>query len=425
MVGIVGYTKDGPGVPDSVLDSMAAEVKHFPHHKVESQYGERLNIARVHLAILNPGQQPAKSASGATLVFGEGMAYGGSGAGTNTWLERLAEDFEVRREKALKDLNGSFSLVIVESGKGLVHLVSDRYGSRPMYYWSNGVVTVFGSEPKAILRHPGYRKRLNMVAMSKFLRYGRLCLFGNDTWFEGVLAIPPGTVLTVEKGSASSSQYWDLEYAPDEGENLDGITERLVRSFREAVRIRTSNEGLRYSVALSGGLDSRAVLAGGAGQSKLTTYTMGVERSRELGIARRVANRAGVEHMVVPSDPESTAARAPDVVSLSDGMEVVGISFLLHSDEKLRGRIDVSLDGFALDLTLGGSFLRKSTMDARGVSELASLLDAKFTVFGDKELKKLVTPAFLSMMGDCATGEFRALVKIGRASCRERVYVLV
>ena len=410
MVGIVGFvSKDAP-VPEGTLDAMAREVRHLPSHLREDYRDELIHAARVHLGILNKGEQPVFSRDGSVGVVGEGMAYGirdDAGAGpADGWLKWVAQAFRERGASAIGDLNGSFSLLIFDRMSGEVHLASDRFATRPIYYWRSGTELAFASEPKAILKYPSYKKKLNLVALSKFFRYGRLCIFGDDTWFEGIMGLPPASILTFHEGEFSIEKYWDLEYHPDNRSSASEFGDRLVSTLRKAVRVRTAQADLRYSVALSGGLDSRSVLAACEDRGKVTAYTFAAPKTREAAIASKVARACGTRHMICYIDPDMTAKYAEDVVWLSDGQEVVGISFLLNADERLNGSLDVSIDGFALDLTLGGSFLRGSIMEAKGLPELAAILDRRFAVFGDGEMKAAFEPAFLSRLGDEARRDF-------------------
>jgi len=424
LVGIAGYVSKWSAAPDGTLNDMADQLKHLPTHLREDYRDELMRISRVHLGVFNREQQPLFCSDGSMGIVGDGMVYGHGAAARSEgqqeagppggWLRDVVQSFRERGNQTFVDLNGSFSLVIFDKREESVHVVSDRFSTRPIYYWHRGKEFAFASEPKAILRYPPYLKKLNLVAVTKFFRYGRLCLFGDDTWFEGILGVAPGSVLTFHGGEVSIEKYWDLGYRADRRSSPDDFADRLASSFRRAVRVRTSQPGVRYSVALSGGLDSRSVLAACREQDNVTAYTFAAPRTREAAIASKVARACRTKHSICYIDPDTTARYAEDVVWLSDGQEVIGITFLLNADERLNGSFDVSIDGFALDLTLGGSFLRGSIMDAKTFPELASILDGRFAVFRDGEMKAAFEPEFLSRLGGDARKDF--LETIGRSA---------
>ncbi len=413
----MGYVGDRSSVPDSTLDRMAEAVRRSPHHLREDYRDDLLRVSHVHLGFFSPGTQPVFTRDGTLGAMAEGMVYDEAGrpgqgddADPERWLREVAESFSREGAKAFAKLNGSYSFVIFDRKQGRVCLVSDRFSTRPLYYWHGGSELVFATEPKAILEHPSYVKKFNMVAFEKFFRYGRLCIFGDDTWFDGIRGLQPGSVLAFHEGEVSLERYWDLDYHADHNSTPEEFSERLVGTFRRAVKMRTDDRRLRYSVALSGGLDSRAVLAACRGNDRVTAYTFAARGTKEAAIASKVARAGGTKHTICYVSPDQTARYAEDVVSLSDGHEVVGITFLLLADERLDRSFDVSLDGFALDLTLGGSFLRGNTMKAKSKPELAAMLDRKFSVFSDSEMNAAFTPEFLARLDNTASRDFQRLI---------------
>ncbi len=424
MVGIVGYLLNETISKDGPLQSMTDEVMRFPFHLKDEYRCELLHVARVHLGTYGPATQPVFSEDGQMGIVGEGMTYPtGDGMaspvrtgdnGSGTWLGSTLLSFRERGVDGLKELNGSFSVVMFDRKDEAVHLVSDRFGTRPIYYWAKENDFAFASEAKAILKHSSYRKKFNADAAGKFFRYGKLGVWGDDTWFEGIRVLAPGSILTAKRGETRLLQYWDVDYSPRVEGNVDSIGDSLALAFRRAVTRRTSDRALRYSVALSGGLDSRVVLAASPGE--VTAYTFGMRGSHELAIASRVASTRGTMHLVCAFDPDESAKYAEEVIELSDGMELVGLAFLLLADKRFRGALDVSLDGFALDLTLGGSFLRKNIMEAESVPVLAGILDRKFTLFKEEELESLLYPEFLELLGRSAERSFLSLISQSKGS---------
>jgi asparagine synthase (glutamine-hydrolysing) len=395
---------------------MVESVRHLSNHIVEEYEDEFIHVGRAHLGVYNRGKQPVFSPDGAAAIVAEGMVYpwGDDGEHPSGWIGKLLESYAQKGDEAFAQLNGSFSAVVFDRVGRKVSIVSDRFGTRPIYYWVQGGDFAFASEAKAILKHPLFIKKLNRVAISKFFRYGKLSVFGDDTWFQGVFSLPPATVLTFDGERTRQSRYWDLSYSPDRGTSADAHAKRLAALLRDAMELRTSNPGLRYSVALSGGLDSRAVLAAAGRRRSVGAYTFGIRGSHELAIASKVARAAGAEHLVCTFDQETTARYAEQVVWLSDGFDVLGITFLLLADERLAGRFDVSIDGFALDLTLGGSFLRKKIVEAKDAGSLEKILHGRFAVFSEAEMNRLFTRPLLDQMGDSAERSFHEIVSQAR-----------
>ena len=431
MVGIVGYVRGSGAVPPRTIDVMAEDLVHLPSHKKEVYHGSVLDVGRVHLGIFNREPQPVFGSGKTSGIVGEGMVYYAdpgppskqAGVGYSTgWLGRVLASFQDKGAQALTELNGSFSFVIFDEADEAVHLVGDRFGTRPLHYWTKGKELAFATEAKAILDYPLYSKKLNPEAPKKFFRYGRLGIWGNETWFEGIQVLPPGSVLTWREGRTDIVQYWDVNYREDGDAGEDAMSERLAAAFRRAVALRTRDKTLRYSVGLSGGLDSRAVLAACAGREDITTYTFGIRGFYELAIAGRVARAARAPHMVCAFTPEEETKFVEEVIELSDGAELIGLSFIVLADKKFQGSVDVALDGIALELLSGNFVATKATpltekiIDAKSPSQLAEVLEHKWAVFGKEELRLLLYPEFVGTGEQSVEAAFLRMVSQSKGS---------
>ena len=72
-------------------------------------------------------------------------------------------------------------------------IARDPVGCRPLYYWTNGLTFVFGSEIKAVLAHPDVAAKPNEDLLADFFLLERLPYEdGGETFFEGIRAVRPG-----------------------------------------------------------------------------------------------------------------------------------------------------------------------------------------------------------------------------------------
>src|SRR5258706_16438960 len=55
---------------------------------------------------------------------------------------------------ALRELNGDFSFAIPDENAGALHLARDRFGVRPLFYWSAGGKLAFASRLRSLLALP-------------------------------------------------------------------------------------------------------------------------------------------------------------------------------------------------------------------------------------------------------------------------------
>ena len=167
------------------------------------------------------------------------------------------EDF-----RFLSEIDGQFSAVIYDSLKKKLHIFSDRLGIKQLYWNLNNGCFAWSSEVKAFLQLPGFEPIIDSQAVKEFFEVGYLLEL--RTWFEGVSLIPSGTVITwdIDASAMSSFRYWWWDRIAPVNQQIseDEAIDELGRLFKKAVAKRSDGH-LNVGVSLSGGLDSRAILA--------------------------------------------------------------------------------------------------------------------------------------------------------------------
>src|SRR5437868_4928627 len=154
---------------------------------------------------------------------------------------------------------GDFALALFDSRSQELLLARDVLGIRPIYYYRDEKIFIFGSEIKAILAHPEVKtnpdERYLAVTMMGGMPPNDLSL----THFENILSLPPSHSLVVAIGCQSQVKYWDFDVNHeiryrDPKEYVDEFRNHLQQAVRR--RLRSS-----YPVAItvSGGLDSSSI----------------------------------------------------------------------------------------------------------------------------------------------------------------------
>lgn len=80
--------------------------------------------------------------------------------------EVILHGYEEWGYEIVKKLNGMFAFVIWDENKNILFAARDHLGIKPFYYALQNGVFYFGSELKAILAHPAFKKDLNETAFS-------------------------------------------------------------------------------------------------------------------------------------------------------------------------------------------------------------------------------------------------------------------
>jgi len=296
-----------------------------------------------------------------------GKEVGGAEAAAALYLQ-FGEGFVDR-------LCGSFSIVLYDAREGKIFAVSDRFGTRPLYYLHTSEGLVICSALRGFLGVDGFCGKPDRVASVQSI----LCHhpLGDRTLLKGVRLLAAGSVLKydVRRGTVQVSSYWRPDLRPEQGmENISVrvCAERLADSLRAAVR-RLVQKFPCLALCLSGGFDSR-LLAGCLSQchARFVAYTFGEADTNEGRIARLVADRLHAVHRWVPYTLERFVEGIPKAVWLTDGLAVTGEYLCLLED--------IGRDGLPAVLGFGGDVLsgRRSFAPERLPAERSALERAVF-----------------------------------------------
>jgi hypothetical protein len=258
---------------------------------------------------------------------------------------------------------GRRSLVRWDPSLREVLVVTEPNGLAPLYLygWSGGVV--LATEVKGIWAAAPEPLRVDADALLDLYTVGE-CV-GARTPFREVSAAPPGVVMSLRPERVTQREW----YAPRFSEHVGGDGERGGRAMNEALLATLAAErprSGRVTVALSGGMDSRYVLAGARRLwEHIETVTFGPVGSTDVARARAVAARCRVPNRYVPWDGSDLPGWAPYAVWRSDGL----LSCLhMHGMDALithSSATGLVLNGMGGDI-LTGVFLRPTYLLATG-----------------------------------------------------------
>ena len=261
-------------------------------------------------------------------------------------------------EAFLRFLNGWFSGVLIDLRDGRVTLFNDRYGLKRVYYHETPEAFWFASEAKALLRViPGLR-RFDATGLGEFFACG--CALQNRTLFAGVRQMPGGSMWGFAKGLNVGKETY---FNPAEWENQEPLGgeeyyTRLRETFSRILPRYYAGAG-RVGVSLTGGVDSRMVMAWSQFESrKLPTYTFGgmYRDCGDVKLAREVARICGQTHQIIEVGKEflqEFPKLAAQTVYLSDGAMDVSGSPDLFVNRQARQIAPVRMTG-----NYGGEILR-------------------------------------------------------------------
>jgi len=388
MCGIVGYVATRSTVDEDTVRSMADALVHRGPDDagvwIDRDAGIALGHRRLSVVDLSPGgHQPMYSADGRLVVVFNGEIYNfrelrkeleASAESPIAW--RGHSDTEVLLEaasrwgveRALPRFVGMFAFALWDRSRRTLVLARDRLGEKPLYYGWQGDAFLFGSELKALRRHPRWRADVDRNAVASFARFSYVP--APYSIYRGIFKLPPGAWLEIDcRGDASAAdlrprRYWSLADVVRTSNRIradidpEAAVDEFERLFGSAVAGQMIAD-VPLGAFLSGGVDSSAVVAVMQAHSPrpVRTFTIGFseEAFNEAHHARAVAAHLGTEHTELYVTPEDALAVIPELPRVYDEpfSDSSQIPTLLLS-RLTRRSVTVSLSGDGGDELFGG-----------------------------------------------------------------------
>ena len=196
----------------------------------------------------------------------------------------------------LSRIDGLFVITIIQNG--VVSIVRDPIGKRPLYYASSKNGIVISDDIKEI-RNRVDTNALDTSVLQSFKGIG-YNLFSGKTIYEAIHSVPPGHIATFENTTeVVIHPYKSRDYLEDHVSS-DLIQNVLDNSIKHCV------SHSKTALFFSGGLDSSYLLVKGLEHGKLIPFTMwdGINKA-DLDDARALTNEESaplIEEMVSPTE---------------------------------------------------------------------------------------------------------------------------
>jgi len=250
-------------------------------------------------------------------------------------LQRWLNDFcQTGSHDFLTSLDGSFSLVLIDLDHARALVAGDIRSPFPLYYASEDENLAVSWRLSGLLNHTGFHSTLSEGSMLSAVCNG--LYIGSNTRYRNIRRFFPGEYLLYERGKITRHRHYRRDFSQPgtvTAEELAGIIRRVVET--ELARAGTDNV-----LALSGGIDSRALLAVLLRTGvKMDAVTWGVDRlDLEYGdfqAGAKLARHAGLPHRGLPFDPDRLSENLKAVVAETEGM-LLHIGHFPHGEEPVH-----------------------------------------------------------------------------------------
>ncbi len=236
-------------------------------------------------------------------------------------IQTVAEAYLSRGNAGVEALDGAFQIVVVDSRSRTIHLWTDRASVVPCYMTRLGDVLVVAPEAKCFARLPGMNREVALGSLAAMTMNG--ALLDDHTYWQDLRYVGPGCRITVS-GSAVDAGRYSLFRMLDDPDRPPPPAPIVAEVLCRAVQRHVARFG-QPILALSGGLDSRAILAAARRVGlMIPTITWGADRldmpGSDFQTGREAARLAGVPHRTHVKDMDQFPANAERAVFLTDGL---------------------------------------------------------------------------------------------------------
>lgn len=333
MCGIVGIVGGAQADGRASLHAILAMTDSLEHRGpddsgtwVSSNHGVAFGHRRLAIRDLTPtGHQPMVSRSGRFVIVYNGEVYSHDelrrdleargvqlrGSSDTEVILEACEAFGIRA--TVQRLIGMFAFAVFDRETMETTLVRDRLGIKPLYWSETSGVLLFGSELKALRRHPNFNSRLDRGSVASFLRHN----YVPNPWsiYSEARKLSPGHLLVKSSnGSVTVERYWDLRAVAHRGTLMRGPEPEnealgaLNDLLSDAVRRRLVAD-VPIGSLLSGGIDSSLVTALMVenSSSPVSTFSIGfdAEGYDEAPYAAAIARHLGTDHVELYAEAEN------------------------------------------------------------------------------------------------------------------------
>lgn len=258
-----------------------------------------------------------------------------------------------------KDLDGPFSLWIVDKKNHQVHMWTDMMSFIPVYQATGPLGTVVGTHVDAVAETAGTADQHDTVSQVDFLLHGLVTY--PYTMYHDTIQLPPATYHFINHaGIEDQLPYWQpMEFDFTTYRDIDETANELKEALMEFVK-QVTDETENVAQFLSGGEDSR-VLSALLQSCKDRDAMLFLEKmNREGEIAKKASDAYDANFKLITRDKRMYVDMVPQVSRLAgSGAQYFHVhTYGLHQEHHFD-QYDALFGGLMADALLKGSHIRK------------------------------------------------------------------
>jgi asparagine synthase (glutamine-hydrolysing) len=166
-------------------------------------------------------------------------------------------------QKALQEIDGTFSLIYYDKMKELIYITRDHFGIYPCYYYIKDEIFLFSNDLKLFKNIDSFEKNIDLASVAMFFQHGFIS--HPNTIFQDCYKISPASFIKLDIKTKNIEEiiYWNIFDNFKRSKislNEDELIHKSEKLLRNSLKKRIDKSMIPGSF-LSGGYDSSAIVA--------------------------------------------------------------------------------------------------------------------------------------------------------------------
>jgi len=244
----------------------------------------------------------------------------------------------------LEKIKGDFTIIIYNKEKRALKVINDHFALRPFYYGKlNGDLIIANN----LNHYKSYNPSINEVCLLEKILF--TYPINDETFFQNILFLNGGEILTCRNKNFSISKYFDLEDFVFNVKNKKFDHKKFTEIFNSSV-LQKASLSKNIVASLTGGFDGRAVISTLLKENlNFSTYSFGRENGENTFIPQKIKKYLGINYEPIYLNDQYEKCYtifAKEAIYFSDGLsfhERANYTYAFHELSKKTNHVITGL----------------------------------------------------------------------------------
>lgn len=302
---------------------------------------------------------------------------------TKKYIDLEIDDF-------CNQLNGAFSILVIDHKFNKLSIITDKLGIYPIYTYGSDNINSFqlSSNFRTLLDNINTKVNIDIVSIAEFLKKG--FIYHPNTFYEEIKTLDNGSyyILDFNEKKITKKKYFRVSAKPTY--NFDYLVNKLSKALLKSIERRTLKYFGKKGVFLSGGTDSRMILANSFDQNTdaITLYN---QENHEIKITKNIAQTLNAKHELIKRNDDYYLDSFFSSIDANSGRSLpIDDHFLnIRYDKKIK-QYDTILTGCYADWLFKGIALDRAKLSFSFIGKLPlyKLKSFNYNFFAKRTLLK-------------------------------------